>query len=55
MVFMTQEFEINEAMLIWDGLLCSEIGMGKYVYYLCLAVMVIRREELMENPTSLYS
>lgn len=44
LVFMLQQFEINEAMLIWDGLLCSEIGMNKYIHYLCLAVMVIKRE-----------
>jgi hypothetical protein len=54
MVYMLQEFDINKSLLIWDGLLSSEIGMSKYLYYICLAVLVIKREELMENPNSIY-
>ena len=54
LIFMLQEFEINEAILVWDGLLCSEIGINKFIYYYCLAVMFIKRDELIENPTTVY-
>jgi hypothetical protein len=54
MVYMLQEFDINNSLLIWDGLLSSEIDMSKYLYYTCLAVLFIKREELMESPNSIY-
>lgn len=28
--------------------------MSKYLYYICLAVLFIKREQLMQNPNSIY-
>lgn len=44
MVYMLQEFDINNSLLIWDGLLSSDLPMNKYLYYVCLAVLFIKRE-----------
>lgn len=54
MVYMLQEFDVNNSLLIWDGLFCAEVGMSKYLYYICLAVLFIKREALMQTPTTIY-
>ena len=48
MLMLTQEFRLNDVLRLWDTLL-SHPNMGLYLNYLCLAILINLKKQLIES------
>ncbi len=52
MVSLTQEFDMDKALKIWDALLLVSKEKKKFVNFLCLAVLLVLREKIYKDNIS---